>query len=217
MATSLDLTNNLTTLDRAKEYLGETTGGSSHDSRIRAQIDQVSHLFNSKTGRKLKRRSITEYYDGDGSAELRLRQFPVRSATTDIEVYVVTGRSNFATDTDFSTDARVGSSDLNIRADAGLVRIKNRLFYQGVETVKVVYDAGYSSTKGSTASDAVPPDLEGAVLETVMFRWERQKQHRLGIQSITHDDGSATFTDAEMPMSAFRVINQYKSRAYGYG
>ncbi len=217
MATSLDSNNNLVTLDAAKRFLGQSTANSSHDSRIRDQIDQVSHLFNSLTGRLLKKRTLTEYYDGEGGRTLLLRQYPIRSTSTGITVHVVSERTNYATDTDFSTAARVSSSDVDVRAKAGLVRIKGTSFWRGTANVKVVYEAGYDTTGASTGSERMPLDLEGAVLETIMYRWERQKQHRLGIQSISHDDGSATFSDFEMPLSAARVVNAYRSRENGYG
>jgi len=207
MAT-LDAKNQLTTLDRASEYLGESTGSTGLDGRIVAAINAASLRANSLTGRQLKQRSHDEVYDGDGSRRLMLNQYPVVSSSSTLQLYITSTRDDFSSSTDF--DTQVDWEDINVNTEKGELFIKDQSFTLGNENVRVVYTAGYDTTSAATTTaNHIPGDLQDAVHELLAFQWEKQRRRAWVTRTISHDDGSMSYFDT-IPMTAMSVIEEYR-------
>lgn len=71
----------LTTLNDVKRIAGIALTDESRDTQLRALIDGVSSLVKQQLNRNIEAENFTEYYSGDGTPYLVLRQYPVISVT----------------------------------------------------------------------------------------------------------------------------------------
>tara|TARA_R100000808_G_scaffold1214_3_gene5711 strand:+ start:1909 stop:2556 length:648 start_codon:yes stop_codon:yes gene_type:complete len=214
MSTSLDSANNLSSLSLTKEAINEAAATTTYDSQIRRLIDSVSHEFNTKTGRRLKKRSLTEYFDGNGEGSVTLSEYPIRSSTTGIEVYVVDARTSFSSDTDFSSGTKKAAADVDIRENEGQVYLRNSVFTRGAQNVKVVYAAGYSTTTSSTDPERIPFDLQEAVHESIHLRWQRNKGNRVDLRAQATENQSETYLIEESPYQIRDTIARYRDSRF---
>jgi hypothetical protein len=208
---SLDTNNALTTLAIAKEFIG-STGTTANDSRINGAINSASNRTNSYTGRKLKRRDYDEIYNGDGSQTLLLNHYPIRAgSSTQLQLYIVGARDSYKSTTDFDSNSQVAFEDIYINSEKGELRIKDNDFAFGSENIRVVYNAGYSTTDAVTSSTHIPSDLQQVVNEMSAFEFEKQRQRAWITRTISHDDGSVSYFDG-IAAGAWSVLDTYKDR-----
>ncbi len=71
----------LTTLNSIKAQAGIAAGDTSRDARLRSFIDGVTSLVKQHLNRDLESTNYVEYYSGDGSSLLMLRQYPVTAVS----------------------------------------------------------------------------------------------------------------------------------------
>lgn len=205
----LDTNNNLTTLELAREYLGESES-TKMTQRLQGAINAASARANNETGRLLKARAHSEIHDGDGTQRLLLKHFPVVADTSDdLQVYVVGARNSYAGTTDFDSDSQVDFDDIYVDASMGELTIKDNTFLRGTRNVLVSYTAGYDTTGATTASNHVPGDLQDAVHQIMAFEHERSRHRGWATRTITHDDGSVTYFDS-VPITAVTVLERYR-------
>ena len=217
----LDDRNALTSLTAAKLVVNLSTAGSTQwDSQLANLIDAVSHEFNAETGRLLRRRTLTEYYDGNGKQHLYLNQFPINTTQNSsgpaIDVRVVDSRQNFGPgSTEFSTAVKVLSSELVVKSSEGRIEWPEGVFTRGRQNIQVTYNAGYdvSSSGGSTSRTALPPDLRNALHDRVAFRWYRNEHNRHGVSSITDEQGSVSYGGE--PEAVASAIMRHRDHRFG--
>jgi uncharacterized phiE125 gp8 family phage protein len=139
------MTNSLTTLSDAKEYLRITDNN--QDSLISSLILAVSGQIEGYCRRNLTERTYTdEEFDGTGGSRLLLGQYPV-SQITSVKI----------------DDVEVDPSEYKIRKGIGsLIRVKS-IWPKGFLNIKVSFQAGYSE---------VPADLNLACKHLVMFYYK---------------------------------------------
>ena len=119
------------------------------------------------TSRLLARRDLTEVYDGHDSAVLFARNYPINAITT----------IHQDEDRVFGIDTLVAVGDY-VYSTSGprtIVAINDVIWELGVQTIQVVYNAGYA---------AIPDDLENAVLMLVDFWYKSYDAHRFGVTSV---------------------------------
>lgn len=198
MSTSCDTENSLLSLDDAKIWIGVSTSDTTYDPVVYDLINSVSLRFNLETGRKLKARSWTEYYDGDGGDDLYLNNWPLSS--TSVTVTIDANRA-------YTTDLTVAGTDLMLTTESARVRLDDDAFDEGTRSVKVVYSAGYST------SDA--HDLTMAAKEFLGLMWNRYtKKDMIGIRTDGHEGGSRTYEN-DLPWSVKKVLDLYRDRRFG--
>ncbi len=199
MSTAVDTENSLLSASEAVEWVG-STGSSDLWYRIYDCVNQAAARMNHETGRLLKSRSITEYYDGDGSTWLMLNQYPLSSTT--ITVTIDDGTRAFTTDMQLTT------TDIRCDTDLGVIQVVGSAFSEGYRNVKVVYTAGYSSSE----SNSTP--LVSAQKDYVQLLWNRQNNRgSIGIRSESAESGSRTY-ETDLPWSVMKVLQGYKDRRY---
>ena len=71
----------LTTLMSVKTQGGIPTSDTSRDGQIRILIDGITSLVKQQLNREIESAKYTDYYSGDGSPFLLLRQYPVTSVS----------------------------------------------------------------------------------------------------------------------------------------
>jgi hypothetical protein len=146
------------------------------------------------------RGTITEYHTFRcGTARLWLAQWPVLTITSIHE----------DPDRDYGASTLlVSGTDYLVDNDSGLVtRIEDDAtiaWETGLETVRVVYTAGYTQA-------TVPGDLKQIALELFDMQWKEAIRGNVGRASATGDLGSATyFGPAELTSHMIRRLSRHE-------
>lgn len=188
----------LVTVTQAKTWL--KISGSSEDTLLESFIDRAGDLANRFTGRHLKTKSYTEYYDGNGTAQIILRNHP---ATTLTSIHIDAMRA-------WGSESAVDvSADVMLDGAAGIIRLWNNggLFTKGRGNVRVIYVAGYKDS----ANNLVPYDLQEAALLIVAHSYKRHYQEqRIGLQSETIADRTFNYSDEAIPKKAEAILKRYR-------
>jgi hypothetical protein len=191
-----DTDNALLSLSDGLDYLGlgTTTASTSYNDDVSSLINVVSLRFNTETGRKLKSRTYTAYYDGNGKSDMYLPNWPLSSTTITITI---------DEDRAFtSTDDQVTSTDIILSTESGRVRLDGDVFDLGERNVKVEYSAGYST------SDAY--DLVHAAKEFLQVLWNRQTaKEPVNVRTESYEGISRTF-EFEFPWSVKKILDMYR-------
>lgn len=193
---AIDTALALVSLADVKTYLG--ISGSSEDGLIGDLINAASAAANAFTGRFLLSKTYTEFYNGNGEAELILKNLPIISVTS---LYNANNERVF----DATTEIDV-SEDVLLLKEEGVLRLWNNesAFIAGVANVKVVYVAGY-------ALASVPQDIQYAIKLWVGKAYQKfdKKVHLLQSQSV--GDQTFTFDKREMSAEVEGLLAPYKS------
>lgn len=127
-------------IDVFKSYLNETA--TTHDTFNQNLVNRASRQIESYTKRNIRAREYTEFQDGSGtSGELFLKQWPIVSTVSSIEIYDDIDRT-------FASTSKFASTDFVIYADQGIVQLLTdsslgSAFQRGIQNIKAVYIAGY--------------------------------------------------------------------------
>ncbi len=190
---SLDTVNAIVSLAEAKAFLKITAA--SEDSILETMINRASIWANDYTGRLLLSRTNTEYYDGDGTDILILRQYPVTSIT------------NLYDDVDraFGSNTIIPAADIVLNTENGIIRLFNgtAAFNTGMMNVKAVYVAGYVTP---------PESVKEAVLVHVGHSYRRQYvDQKFGVSSETVGDRTTSYANDDIPLRAKALLDPYRS------
>ncbi len=189
---ALDTANALVSLAEAKTFL--KISASSEDSVIEDFINRASIWANDYTGRRLKSRSNSDVYDGDGSDILLLRDYPLVSIT---DLRIDDGSYSGA-------PPQTTSDDYTLNLPSGLIKLKNGvLFVKGFQNVDITYTAGYTTA---------PETVKEAVLLYVGHLYRRQyADQKFGVQSETVGDRTTTYGSDDIIPKAKSLLNPYRS------
>ncbi|KKL54456.1 hypothetical protein LCGC14_2265250, partial [marine sediment metagenome] len=153
-------------LDIFKDYINETA--TTNDTFNQNLINRASRQIESYTKRNIRARTYTEFQDGDGSSgELFLKQSPIVSTVSSIEVYDDIDRT-------FASTSKFASTDFVIYADQGVVQLLTdsslgSLFQRGIQNIKAVYIAGYDEFEIITGiNDAIDFNEGGAEINSTL-------------------------------------------------
>ncbi|MCK9569952.1 fasciclin domain-containing protein [Candidatus Pacearchaeota archaeon] len=186
-----------------KEYLGITSGDVASDGVLCSIATVVTYWMERYTGRKLKSRSLTEIYNGNGRDVLYTKNYPITSSASEIAVYV-------DDDGVFGADTKINATSLRIDGDNGVIHLIDDVFSEGVQNVKVVYTGGYGA--GTTL---VPFDLVGACFEFIGFLWKRKTGKQWELTGLNVTQGGVTFLDEWAPKTVRHVLDGYRSHRRG--
>ena len=183
----MDTTNALTSLTHMMTQFGLPF---SEQEQIEQLIDSASWAANTYTNRLLKSRTLTEYYDGDGSSVLWLNQRPVVSVTS---INIDSGYT-------WGTDTLIDSTDYQVYLDEGKIAFTGTLLSSGYRLVKVVYVAGYST---------VPYDIERAVQDLAYYWYKQRTDKSVGVSSRSTEGRSVSYSQ-EIPDQIKGVFDRYQ-------
>lgn len=197
----LDTANALVSLTDTKTFL--KISETSEDALLESFINRASSFVNDYTQRLLLARVNTEYYDGDGTNTLILKQYPVTSITINDDV-----DRKFLSETELDITNNVIVDSTN-----GIVHLFNNeiAFDKGTLNVKVVYTAGYSLAN-------VPASIQEAVMLYVGNAYRSQYLHqRFGRTSDRTGDASYIYSNEEIMTQIKNLLNPHRSeRAFMY-
>jgi uncharacterized phiE125 gp8 family phage protein len=157
----------LTTLADVKEHLRIEAADSTEDTFLEKLIDRCTSRIESHVNRKLKERTFTELYDGSGTQELLLNQFPIVSVAS---VNIDQGQ-DFGAATEIDLDAIIIRSEEGLLSWGGVTDVvggfNTGIWTAGVRNIRVEYDAGY---------DPIPDDLAAACIKLVAVEFNRARE-----------------------------------------
>ena len=176
----------ITTLAEVYEFL--SISGSPDDDLIQTLIDRKTVEFQSWCRvDSFYVDDYTEYYDGDGSSYLFVKNLPINSIAL------------IADDSDWVW----GADTTGTLTDFRIVE-KNNIVYQsyfneGLQNIKITYNAGYSS---------IPLDMKESLIEEVTRLYHRRKDIDVFIKTLS--DGSQHRLAAGLMPSTKNVLAKYR-------
>lgn len=196
-------------LDIFKSYLNEDT--TTHDTFNQNLINRASRQIESYTKRNVRAREYTEFQDGSGtSGELFLKQWPIVSTVSSIEIYDDIDRT-------FASTSKFASTDFVIYADQGIVQLLTdsslgSAFQRGIQNIKAVYIAGYDEFVVVTGeNDALDFNEDGSTELNATLSAGTYTADDLATEidtQLTATGGVTTYTVAFNPITAKFTLTQ---------
>ena len=194
----------MTDVDDVKEFLGLSDVDDADHELFRKLINQASSFIEKATDRNLKAQDYdpdtdaeNARFDGDGTAKLHLRQWPINSVTT----LVCSGTTIAAAD----DDDYYGSTGYVIYKSRGLLYYANG-FDSGIKNVRVTYNAGYAS--GTKELD----DLR--YLCNSLVGWVHNNRKHLGFKSERLGNYAYNRGDVREQWQT-EIISRYRRKVVG--
>jgi len=181
--------SNLISRQLLKDIFGyEDSRGSQAD----LLINWISQKAVEIIGREIMTSARTTYLEGLGSNKIILPVIPVTTMTS------ITLDSGHL----FAGDA-LATTDYYIDMATGIVTLYNTSTSAGVNTIKVVYTAGYTEA-------TLPASLQLACLEAVTWNMSRITDKMFGVRNETTPDGVNRAYEMVLPLGTQRVFESYK-------
>jgi len=190
---AIDSANALTTLVATKVWVAIASGVTTFDALIEIYIDAVCAQFNNYTKRLLKSRTLTEYYEGNGTPDLYVRQYPITSITS---IHIDNDRAYGA--------ATLIDPTKYVLYDDGKIHLDQNTFSAAAKANKIVYVAGHTT---------IPNDLVMAVQDQIKWMLRKHQSNQEGIRVETQIGGSTTLTEeGEILTSSLEILKRYKRK-----
>ncbi len=172
-----------------KDFLGITA--TDHDVRLTALAAVAQADAEKYCDRKLEGQALTEYYDGNGTSLLQLRNYPIKSITS----------IHDDLDREYNADDLISSDDYALDTDFGIVELVGLTFGKGSKNIKIVYNAGYSGVGYA----ALPADLKQAIvyLAAAMFLEGLAGVNVIEAQEIVYRPGY-------LKKEAYKILDRYR-------
>jgi len=189
---ALDALYSLVTVAELKDFIagegGEYPSDVTLEPALEVTIDAISRWMHEYTGRQLKKATLTEYYDGDGTEKLYLTSAPVDGSSA---TFYVDQDHTFGAGTTVTPDIIVDNEVVNFGT-----------WPKGTRNVKAVYAGGYST---------IPGDLKWACLTMCMIVDRNQKNGTFGVQQISSGTGTVNMgVESVAPPLVINVLNRYR-------
>lgn len=144
----------------------------------------------------LKTTYTDEKYDGDGSAVLVVRQWPIISVDSLV--------------TEEDGTALTENTDFFVYGDEGVIRLRNYRMPISLQQVVITYDAGYDGI------DNLPAELKMAVMKGVSWKYKIQGHVADGLINQGLEGQSANYISQEYPSDVLAIFKSYRRKsAYG--
>lgn len=190
----------LISLAELKEFLKITT--TNQNAILQTLIHDVSAWVQTYLSRNLVSEDYVEYYSGDDSIDLQLRNYPLTNLDS---VYVDANR-------DFASDSLIDSSDLIQKKSKGILQAFNLFgnWPAGQSNIKVSYTAGYTVGSDSSAG-TMPHDIRLAVKRIIDKQFRIGYTHnKLDYQSEAIQGMNITFQPDAIPKDAKLMLDPYR-------
>jgi len=191
---AIDTDNQLVSVDDALSFIGIPSDDTRME-KLQFYINAASWYCNKHTRRKLKSRSLTEYYNGDGTNVLLMKNYPITAIT---HIYDDLSRA-------YGSDTEIDSSNLVYMPEDLACKLvyDGGVFSVGIRNIKAEYTAGYTT---------IPYDLRQACLELVAYYWKNTEEGRFGLISQQLADGSVRLETTTVPKSVLQVLDLYRKK-----
>lgn len=186
-------------LAAVREQLHISASDTTKDAFLTNLINRAYKILERYCSRVMKQATYVEYYDGDGSADLLVNQWPIISVAS---IYDDLNRV-------FDSGTLVPAADYVIYKERGLIRINaldlvsQGIFQRGTQNIKLTYDAGYAT---------IPADLEDAGIQMVEHMFNRSATG--GFLSGSLGSRSESYDNDQIPQAVRRTLNAYRKRGH---
>jgi hypothetical protein len=190
----VDEVNGLASEEAAIYYCGAPVEDAEKSGLVRLSLNAASAFCNTYTGRKLKSRTLTEYYDG-GQRWVMVDNYPITTLTA---VYDDPGYA-------FGADTLIPAASLRVTPNdtAHVINYIDSTFQAGMGSVKVIYIGGFLT---------VPADLENACLAVTKLLYMQSNDKMLGVNSRSIGDGSQGIDLRAVPEWIKSILDGYKRK-----
>jgi uncharacterized phiE125 gp8 family phage protein len=193
----------LCTLDQVKAHFG-FGDNAEQEVELERLIGVAQELIEKYCGRKFDEATFTEYWNGDGTSLLFVKNYPIISITS---IHDDIG------DHTYGADTLVDADDYTI-INNNHIQMYDSFFQTGVNNIKIVYVAGYSDETVGT-HEPIPEDLRQACIQQVGWMFKRGIGHNYGVNSKSLDDGTIQFIETGDLLPAVKnVIRRYRRISY---
>lgn len=187
--------NALTTLARAKSFMGISTD--TRDTQIVMLINHVTAFMERYCKRSFKKATYTnEVYDGTGTKELTLKNFPVTAFTQLQFNRAADNESDWETVSSSRYFVNLLSGIITLAGTIGtFLDVEAGLFVQAPQKYRVTYDAGYLidfANEADTEIHTLPQELEYICLKLIASGLNSARAQ--GISSQRVGDTAVTFS-----------------------
>lgn len=188
--------NALITLGQAKAFVGMPSTVTENDDLLVSLIDSASQLIETFCNRKFRSADYDEVYDGSKVKTIPLKQWPV------VQIDLVNEDSN--RDFAAATDLVANTYRILFNEDQEGIALQrlDRSFSNGLGTIKVKYNAGYSLTD-------IPSDLALGCSIAVAYYFQRVQNKDWTQKAKGKRDERITLI-ASLPEACIELIHGYK-------
>ena len=201
---ALDTINALITLEELKKYLAVDQGDEfvtdeTNDDELENTINEACQWANEYTGVDLLAREHTEYYDGDGTRELFLDNFPILSTAAEIELWIDHDRQ-------YEDSDKIEASAIIVYSKYGKITLDDDAFDKGPQSIKIVYTAGHGAAADPTN---VKADIKLAIKLICASIWKTKVNKLTMVASQTLEGSSFSAKDDSFPVAAKEILDNY--------
>lgn len=167
-----------------------------------ALVDEISAAVEDYCGRKFESATFTQDYNGSGTRNLMLQQFPIVSVTT-----VTRTKADAA-----NTEVTVVKTEYNVHKDAGILQMHpvnysdSAVWLKGDMNYEIVYVAGY-------ASGSMPKAIIGACKIWIAVIFEKAKHNLFAVQSTTLGEETINFSTEAIPPPVKLMLKNWRKLA----
>jgi len=190
----------LVTLGDYKTALGLDLTSNTEDTKITQYALEVEKKVQNYIGREIELvTEITELYDGNGGHYLMPRQWPVFEEDTAILLEIYDGTTAGVE----SWDTWVLGTDYDrLFYRDGYIYIDGATFPDGVNNIRLTYDAGYEYT---------PDDIQNVCKKLMKITYMKIDHNLLGVSSKSDSVGSSSANTYELDeMKILKEIESYR-------
>jgi len=196
----------LTTVQRFKDFKGLSGLTATQDTVIERLVNTCTEYIENYCQRRFKKTTYTqEKYDGDGSRELYLKQYPVISG----ETFTLQERTSTTNTDDWGT---IDSEDYYVDNDTGIIEWigRTRKFRNTAQAYRVTYTSGFDFDNAATfLTDTEAGDVEYAMWKILAAAWDKRKGD-VGVISESLGDYSVTYSTAVFESPEIKeVLDKY--------
>lgn len=194
--------NHLVTLSEMRAWLGIASSVVQVEADLILEdlINSTSSMIEFTLDRKLILATANEIFEGNGSRDLELLQYPIRSVASIYEAYTTT----------FDGTHLIPVTDYTISSSGLAVILSNRTtFYRS--NISVSYTYGYDSPS-TPGTFPLPSNLKQAAKLYVEWMYAVRNDRRLGINNKSKNGESVSY--AKMPEQIDMLLAPFKRELF---
>jgi uncharacterized phiE125 gp8 family phage protein len=196
----------LISLEECKRFLGIDPTNTKEDVELEPLIDAVTGSLERKTRRKLKTRTYTqELYNGTGTGELRLREYPV-TAVSAVDFLQTVSDSGVTWESKTITNLVIDRISPIDPENRGLLYWRDRTFVKGRLNIRITYVAGFGS---DVTDNPIPENLKDACMRLIQLQRKNKDKSLVGVASRSMSGQTTTFANEEWPKSVLALIKPF--------
>ncbi len=188
--------------ETALEFLKLTSPTEPEETVLSVICDQISDAVEDYCGRIFEFSTFTEDYDGSGTRNLMLRQYPIDAITTVKRTKVDAA----------NTVVSIVSAEYTINDESGILlmhpvnHVDSSIWIKGELNYEIVYDAGYDG-------DDMPNGLVGACNIWIATVFQKAKHNLFAVQSSTIGDETINYLNEDMPAMVKSMLTKWRKLA----